>query len=126
MAVQPGAVADEAAEATRRRVPRWAFPVVVIAVLAVTAAFVVGMLGLFANPVKSVSVDGTTTLAGTFEPYQCPSAQSCDGYVQAGARSVFVQLPVGCTPPQRGTQITVTARPAPGLGPGSYRATRCA
>ena len=91
----------------------------------VVAAFVIGVLGLLANPVKGVNGDGTTTLQGTFEPYQCNAAR-CDGYVQAGARSVFVQFPASCNPPARGTQITVTARPARDLGNGSYRATRCA
>ena len=108
-----------------RRRPVWALPVVLIAVLVVTAALVVGILGLLANPVRSVNADGTTTLAGTFEPYQC-SETACDGYVQAGARSVFVRFPNNCPPPARGTAVTVGARPAPDLGSGSYRATGCA
>jgi len=109
----------------RPRRPAWALPVVIIAVLVVTAALVVGILGLLANPVRSVNADGTTTLAGTFEPYQC-SAAACDGYVQAGARSVFVRFPNSCPPPARGAAVTVNARPAPDLGSGSYRATGCA
>lgn len=126
MGVQPGAVeAPQAASTGGKRRPRWAFPVVVAAVLVVAAAFVVGVLGLFANPVRSTNPDGTTTLVGTFEPYQC-DASACSGYVQAGARSVYVQFPEACPPPARGTQITVEARPAPDLGSGSYRATRCA
>ncbi|MBV9100887.1 MAG: hypothetical protein JOZ46_04680 [Candidatus Dormibacteraeota bacterium] len=111
--------------ASRARRPVWALPVVIIAVLAVAAALVVGLLGLFANPVRSVAPDGTATLAGAFEPYQCTTV-SCNGYVQAGARSVFVQFPAGCPEPARGAQVTVVARPAPDLGSGSYRATRCA
>ena len=99
--------------------------VVPLAIIAVVIASVIGVRGLFSNPVKGVNPDGTTTLQGTFEPYQC-SASTCDGYVQAGARSVFVQFPNACTPPERGIEITVIARPAPDLGNGSYRATRCA
>ena len=97
---------------------------VILAVLAIAVAFVVGFSGLFANPVQSVNGDGTTTLHGAFEPYQCDS-NSCNGYVQAGARSAFVQFPARCSPPARGSTITVTARPAPDLGSGSYRATAC-
>lgn len=111
--------------AWRRRRPVWGIAVVVIAVVAVVVLFVVGFTGLFADPVKGVNGDGTTTLSGSFEPYQCTST-SCDGYIQAGARSVFVVFPHDCTAPGRGTTITVTARPAPDLGSGSYRATTCA
>jgi hypothetical protein len=107
-----------------RRRPAWALPVVLIAVLVVAAAVVVGVLGLLANPVRSVNADGTTTLSGTFEPYQCSDA-ACDGYVQAGARSVFVRFPNNCPPPARGSSVTLSARPAPDLGSGSYRATGC-
>ena len=95
-----------------------------LAIIAVVIAFVVGFTGLFANPVKSVNADGTTTIQGTFEPYQC-SAASCNGYVQAGARSVFVQFPARCPEPARGSTITVTGRPAPDLGNAAYRATGC-
>lgn len=98
--------------------------VVAIALVVVAVAFVVGVLGLFANPVKSVNADGTTTLQGTFEPYECTTT-SCNGYVQAGARSVFVQFPRGCAGPARGAEITVTAKPAPDLGNASYRADGC-
>ena len=107
-----------------RRHRRTAAAAVVIAVAAVIVFFVVGVLGLFANPIRSVNSDGTSTLQGTFEPYQC-GASACDGYVQAGARSVFVQFPNSCAPPARGATITVRARPAPDLGSGSYRATAC-
>jgi len=99
--------------------------VVVLAVLAVLIAFVVGVVGLTGDPVKSHNADGTATLQGAFEPYQC-GASSCNGYVQAGARSVFVQFPPRCAEPPRGGTITVTARPAPDLGKGSYRASACA
>ena len=98
--------------------------VVAVAIVIVAIAFVVGILGLLANPVKSVNADGTTTLQGAFEPYQC-TPQACSGYVQAGARSAFVQFPRGCPEPARGSQVTIAARPAPDLGSGSYRATAC-
>jgi hypothetical protein len=107
-----------------RRRPLWGVPVVVVAVIAVGVLFVVGFTGLFANPVKGVNPDGTTTLSGGFEPYQC-TRTACDGYVQAGARSVFVVFPPDCAPPQRGATITVFGRPAADLGSGSYRATAC-
>lgn len=97
---------------------------IAIAVAVVAAAFVVGVRGLFASPVRSLNSDGTTTLAGTYEPYQ-PCATFCEGYVQAGARSVFVRLPDGCPEPGRDSPVTVIARPALDLGKGSYRATGC-
>ena len=108
----------------RRSRPVWGVPVAVIAVVAIVALFVVGFAGLFANPVRSVSADGTATLSGSFEPYQC-GVTSCDGYISAGARSVFVVFPRGCTPPARDATITVTGKPAPDLGNASYRATAC-
>jgi hypothetical protein len=111
--------------APRRKRPVWGVPVVVIALVAVVVLFVVGFTGLFANPVKSVSADGTATLSGSFEPYVCTST-SCDGYISAGARSVFVVFPKGCTPPMRDATITVTGKPAPSLGNASYHATGCA
>jgi hypothetical protein len=107
-----------------RRRPVWGVPVVVIAVVVIVVLFVVGFTGLFANPVKSVSPDGTATLSGSFEPYECTST-SCDGYISAGARSVFVVFPRGCAPPTRGATITITGKAAPELGNASYRATAC-
>ena len=118
------AVAPETVTAPAPRRPAWALAVVIVALAAVAAAFVVGILGLTADPVKSHNADGTTTLQGSFEPYKC-STSSCNGYVQAGARSVFVQFPSGCPEPARASTITVMARPAPDLGKGSYRATAC-
>jgi hypothetical protein len=106
------------------RRPVWGLGVVVIAVVAVVVLFVVGFSGLFADPVKGVNPDGTTRLSGSFEPYQC-SRTSCDGYIQAGARSVFVVFPRDCAPPPRGATVTVSGRSAPDLGSGSYRATAC-
>jgi hypothetical protein len=104
--------------------PVWGVPVAVIAVVAIVVLFVVGFTGLFANPVRSVSPDGTATLTGNFEPYQC-GATSCDGYISAGARSVFVIFPRGCAPPARDARITVTGKPAPDLGNASYRVSAC-
>lgn len=112
-------------DAPRRRRPVWGVPVVVIAVVVIVVLFVVGLTGLFANPVKSVSTDGTATLSGSFEPYVC-NTTSCDGYISAGARSVFVAFPPRCAPPGRDATITVTGKPAPELGNASYRATACA
>ena len=86
-----------------RQRPAWAFPLVIVAVLAVAAALIVGITGLFANPVQGVNADGTTTLHGSFEPYRC-TRDRCEGYVQAGACSVFVRFPDGCPPPARATR----------------------
>ena len=125
--VMPAANTVEAAPTTlaaRLRRRRLGIVLVVMAVAVIAVAFVVGVMGLVANPVRSVNANGTTTLQGSFEPYQCGSS-ACDGYIQAGARSVFVQFPRGCPVPERGAQVTVMARPAPDLGNGSYRATAC-
>jgi hypothetical protein len=119
----PPADAAEGASPKRRR-PIWGLPVVVIAVVVIAVLFVVGFTGLFANPVKSVNSNGTTTLSGTFEPYVCTST-TCDGYISAGARSVFVVFPHGCAPPERGSTITVMGKSAPDLGNASYRAAAC-
>ena len=108
----------------KRQRPVWGLPVVVIAVVVIVVLFVVGFTGLFANPVQSVNANGTTTLTGTFEPYVCTST-SCDGYISAGARSVFVVFPKDCKPPVRGSTITVDGKSAPDLGNASYRATAC-
>ncbi|HZB98287.1 MAG TPA: hypothetical protein VE219_06785 [Candidatus Sulfotelmatobacter sp.] len=94
-------------------------------VVVIAICLVVAIRGLLANPVKGTDVNGVTTLSGSFAPYQC-SVNSCDGYVQAGGRSVFVVLPKGCTPPAAQSDITVQARRAPNLGSGSYTAIRCA
>lgn len=116
-----GAV-DEPAVVRRR--PFWGVPVVVIAVVAIVVLFVVGFTGLFGNPVRSVNSDGNATLSGSFEPYVCNNT-TCDGYISAGARSVFVVFPRGCTPPGRDATITVTGRLAPALGNAAYRASTC-
>ena len=108
-----------------RRYQRTGVAVVAIAVVGIVVAFVVGVSGLFSNPVKSTNSDGTTTLQGTWEPYACGNG-SCEGYMQAGARSVFVRFPNSCPVPVRESQIVVTGRVAPDLGNASYRATGCA
>jgi hypothetical protein len=114
----------DAAPARKQR-PPWSIPVLVISVVAILVLFVVGFTGLFSNPVKGTNSDGSTTLSGTFEPYVCNSS-SCDGYISAGARSVFVVFPKNCPQPERGGNITVDGKPAPDLGNASYRATACA
>ena len=111
-------------QAARRSRPVWGMPVAVIALVVIVVLFVVGFTGLFANPVRSVSPDGTATLSGSFEAYQCNTA-SCDGYISAGARSVFVVFPRGCAPPARDASITVSGKLAPDLGNASYRTTAC-
>jgi hypothetical protein len=115
----------QTAPAMRRQRPAWSVPVLVVAVVAIVVLFVVGFTGLFANPVKSNNANGTTTLSGNFEPYVC-TATSCDGYITAGSRSVFIVFPKDCTPPDRGSDITVDGKLAPDLGSASYRATACA
>ena len=96
-----------------------------VAAIAIIAATVVGIRGLLADPVVSVAPDGTATLHGTWEPYSC-DATLCQGYVQAGSRSVFIVLPSGCPQPQRASDITITGRQDTTLGKGSYRAVGCA
>jgi hypothetical protein len=115
----------ETEPAGRRQRPAWSLPVLAVAVLVIAVLFVIGFTGLFANPVKSANANGTTTLSGTFEPYVCTST-SCDGYISAGARSVFIVFPKDCKPPDRGASITVDGKVAPDLGSASYRATACA
>jgi hypothetical protein len=95
-----------------------------VAAVAVIVAAVVGIRGLVASPIESVAADGTATLHGTWEPYSCDSS-ACQGYVQAGARSVFVVLPIGCPHPARAADVTIKGRPDRSLGTGSYRAISC-
>lgn len=123
--MSPNAILDTppAPPATARR-PAWALPVVVLAILAVAAALVVGLRGLFGNPVTSVAPDGTATISGSWEPFECSSG-CVQGYVQDGARSVFVRLPAGCAAPAREQQVHLRGRPAPSLGKGSYLAVSC-
>jgi hypothetical protein len=105
------------------RRPAWALGVVVVAVLVVAAALVVGVRGLLGDPVRSTAADGTVVLAGSFAPVTCSGCTQ--GYIQDGARSVFVQLPTGCPSPGRDVHVEVTARPAPDLGRHAYRALSC-
>ena len=109
----------------RARRPAWALAVVVIAVLGVAAALVVGIRGLLGNPVRSTAADGTSVLAGSFEPVACSDCTSVQGYVQDGGRSVFVRLPAGCGQPAREAHVEISARPAPDLGKHAYRALGC-
>jgi hypothetical protein len=113
-----------AAERTTRRVSRRGLAIFVVAAIAVVIATVVGVRGLLSSPIQAVAPDGTATLHGTWEPYSC-DAHACQGYVQAGARSVFVVLQPGCPQPQRASDITVRARLDTSLGSGSYRANGC-
>jgi len=99
--------------------------VFLVAAVAVIIAAVVGIRGLLASPIVSVAPDGTATLQGTWEPYTC-DAHVCQGYLQAGSRSVFVVLSPGCPQPQRAVPITITGRPDPSLGGGRYTAVGCA
>jgi hypothetical protein len=112
-----------AAVETPARRPAWALAVVVIAVLVVAAALVVGVRGLLGNPVRSTAADGTAVLAGSFAPVTCSGC--VQGYIQDGARSVFVLLPAGCPSPGHDVHVEVSARPAPDLGRHAYRALAC-
>ncbi len=114
-----------AQERATRRVSRKGMVVFLCAAVAVVVAGAVGIRGLLASPIVSLAADGTATLRGTWEPYTC-DAHLCQGYVQAGGRSVFIVLEGACPHPQRAQQITVAGRPDPRLGTGSYLATSCA
>jgi hypothetical protein len=98
--------------------------VFLVAAVVIVVAGVVGIRGLLASPIVSVAADGTATLRGTWEPYTC-DAHLCQGYIQAGSRSVFVVLSPSCAHPQRAAQITIMGRPDHTLGTGSYRAAGC-
>jgi hypothetical protein len=110
------------------RRPPWSLPVVVIAVVAVVIAFGFGVHGLLENPIVATDSAGISTLRGSFEPFPCAAtAAGCaQGYVQAGARSVFVVFPRGCPNPYREQQITVRATRDNSLGSASYLASTCA
>jgi hypothetical protein len=111
-------------ERATQRLSRRGLAIFVVAAIAIVVATVVGVRGLLSSPIESVAADGTTTLRGTWEPYSC-DAHACEGYVQAGARSVFVVMRAGCPQPARAADITVAGRLDPSLGSGSYRATTC-
>lgn len=119
----PAPASGPGAPAARTHRPAWALPAVVFAVLAVAAALVVGLRGLTGNPVVATAPDGTATISGTWEPFECSGC--VQGYVQDGARSVFVRLPSGCAAPAREAHVTVHGRPAPELGKQSYTALAC-
>lgn len=110
--------------APARRRPAWALPAVVVAVLVVAVALVVGLRGLFSDPIVSVAPDGTATISGSWEPFAC-SGGCVQGYVQAGARSVFVRLPGTCAAPAREAHVRLRGRPAPALGTHAYMALGC-
>lgn len=114
-----------APDRSTRGISRRGLLIFLVAALAVIVAAVVGVRGLLASPIESVAADGTATLHGTWEPYSC-DANACQGYVQAGARSVFIVLPSSCPHPRRAAVVTVKGRPNSALGSGSYRASGCA
>jgi hypothetical protein len=96
-----------------------------VAALVVVVGAIFGIQGLLANPIVSVSPSGLTTLSGSFAGVSCD--RGCvQGYVEAGARSVFVRLPRGCPQPPADRTVTLTGRPDPSLGSGAYLATGCA
>jgi len=119
-----GASPPTQAGAPQRRRPAWALPVVILAIVAIAVALVIGLRGLTGDPVRSTAADGTAILSGTYQPVSCDSG-CIQGYVQAGARSVFVELPRGCPAPQRDQQITVAAKPDTSLGKHAYLAIAC-
>jgi hypothetical protein len=120
----PAPVETPAAPPAAARRPVWALPAVVIAILAIAAALVVGLRGLGGNPIVSTAPDGTATISGTWEPFEC--AGGCvQGYVQDGARSVFVRLPSSCSAPAREAHVTVRGRLTPSLGKQAYTAVGC-
>lgn len=112
-------------EHATRRISRRGLIIFVLAAMAIVAATVVGVRGLTGSPVQSVAADGSATLHGTWEPYSC-DIHVCQGYVQAGARSVFVVLAAGCPEPARAADVTIVGRPDASLGKGSYRSVGCA
>jgi hypothetical protein len=104
---------------------RWGIIMIGLAVIAVVVAAIVGTTGLVQNPVKSTSSSGTTTINGTFEPYDCPT-KCIEGYVTAGARSVFVIFPTSCPEPARQSTINVQGVLDPSQGSAAYRVANCA
>lgn len=115
--------AGEDAEAPRAHSRGRLLAIIAVAALIVVAGAVVGIRGLLANPVVSTSPDGTATLSGSFARIDC-STGCLQGYIQAGARSVFIRFPDGCAAPAH-ESVTVTGLPAPDLGKAAYRATTC-
>ena len=99
--------------------------VFVIAAVVVVVALVVGVLGLTKTPIVGTDASGVTTLTGSFEPYDC-SNHCVEGYLQAGARSVFVIFPPSCAEPARESQITVRGSLDNSQGNATYMALGCA
>jgi hypothetical protein len=95
-----------------------------MAAIAVAIAAYAGLSGLARNPVKGSDASGLTTISGSFEPFGCGSG-CVQGYVQAGARSVFVIFPTGCVAPAREAEITVTGRLDRSQGKATYRLSGC-
>lgn len=106
------------------RRPVWALPAVVVAILAVAAALVVGLRGLAGNPIVTTTPEGVATISGSWEPVDCGGG-CVQGYVQDGARSVFVRLPSGCSAPAREAHVTLRGRLAPWLGKQAFSAVGC-
>ena len=117
-------IGEASTETPARRVSRRGVALFAVAAAVVVVAAVVGVRGLLATPVQATHAGGRATLHGTWEPYTC-NATVCEGYVQAGARSVFVVLRSGCQRPQRAAEVTLEARLDRSLGSASYRATSC-
>ena len=111
-------------ERATRRISGRGLVIFIAAALAIVAATFVGVRGLLASPVQATAPDGTVTLHGTWEPYSCDT-RLCQGYVQAGGRSVFIVLAAGCAEPARASDVTVRARQDTSLGKGSYRTIGC-
>ena len=112
------------APAPPRRLSVRGWVIFIVAGVAVIIAAVVGVHGLTESPIVSTD-NGITTMSGTWEPYSC-TASVCEGYITAGARSVFVVFPQGCAEPSRAATITVMGRQDTTLGNNSYRALACA
>lgn len=116
---------DQPVRISRQWQVRGGRPLVVAAIVAAVVALGAGLRGLTENPVTGRDSMGLTVVSGRFEPYTCATCAAGAGYVQAGARSVFVVLPSGCAQPTREATITVHARLDPSLGTAAYRATAC-
>ena len=102
----------------------WGVAVVVVALAVVAVAAYFGIRGLTLNPIVSTDASGVTTISGSFQPYGC--GNNCNqGYVQAGARSVFVIFPSSCPQPPRDASVTVRGRLDSSQGSGSYRLIGC-
>lgn len=108
-----------------RRLSARGWVIFVVAGIAVVVAAVYGIRGLTQSPIVSTS-NGVTTITGTWEPYSCTAGSACEGYVTAGARSVFVVFPSGCAAPARASTVTLQGRQDTTLGSGAYRAAGCA